>query len=957
MKNYQSVLNRLTLEEKVRLLFIIDGQTGSVEELGIDSLAVKKIDSLNFNEIASSIDLNLFTEYTKQNVITDKTLFFLDAADIISDNYFYNTKAYEYIAKAFAAQQFLFIANMKLDRDNVVYFYDKQLPLDKQEFMAIEANDYESTIEALQNGACFVFISNRDIEKELVSNLEDMLNKYDAFMSEEITEEEYQNYLAINRNKTVDLDTINKAVNKVLDILASTYQVQNELVSEFSRKLLAKQINEDGLVLLKNDNLLPLTNNLRVAFLGNLFTQLYKKVEFTNLNVTFQDNCWENDGFVNDLKLKQIIEKLIDIDVVVLLLDCHNLEKLNNGQKRVVDILKENQKKVVIVLETTKNFDMTELNVFASLIYLPQINANTGQILNETLTGVFNPSGHLFKQLGNYDCFAGLSYNSFAYNNLIVRSDAISFTCANKSNHAVICSFNVYVKGGKQNTIYLALQKVKINGLRTEKVYIEISETLSAGDYKLYVSNGSRVILEGTIQIEQKETPTYEVREFSEILPASLKVSKPTKARLVGKVIFALLITIFCVLIFISMYQYSNSKIGYLALAFAALSGCTGLGYLVHLCIQTKKTHVPTSEAIDMRKCPEFINEIRESFTAPLSKENLVPIEKEHVIVEKPKEADFTINETYSGQISNVNFTAFSKDFLAYLANSGLITTYSDVCSLLAAMGMTRLIVLKPSELNIKFCQLLSNFFGIDYNYVNYDENNHMLYKQLNKAANSYMMTGLAETLLKAGQNPNQMYISVIEASTAEISQVLSEEIANINSNVEKHYLNLAEYNRFIIPRNIWYFVIVPETNLELNEVGVNLSLKLEWGEDTGKIYTFNPKNLIAFKEEVKLARHQNYLPDKYWQMLDLFVAEVKNKTDYELSHRIILSMEAYTAIYYELTGDADQTLDVLLTNKLLPIVKQLGYYSSENKEEHLKELLEKCFPDISLPNAVREIN
>lgn len=304
-----------------------------------------------------------------------------------------------------------------------------------------------------------------------------------------------------------------------------------------------------------------------------------------------------------------------------------------------------------------------------------------------------------------------------------------------------------------------------------------------------------------------------------------------------------------------------------------------------------------------------------------------------------------------------MNFTTFSKDFLAYLAYSGLISNYSDVCALLAAMGMTRLIILKPSELNIKFCQLLSNFFGIDYNYVNYDENNHMLYKQLNKAANSYMMTGLAETLLKAGQNPNQMYISVIEASTAEISQVLSEEIANINSNVEKHYLNLAEYNRFIIPRNIWYFVIVPETNLALNEVGVYLPLKLEQGEDTDKIYTFNPKNLIAFKEEVKLARHQNYLPDKYWQMLDLFVAEVKNKTDYELSHRIILSMEAYTAIYYELTGDADQTLDVLLTNKLLPIVKQLGYYSSENKEEHLKELLEKCFPDISLPNAVREIN
>ena len=957
MKNYQSVLNRLTLEEKIRLLFIIDGQTGSVEELGIDSLAVKKIDSLSFNEVASSIDLNLFTMFTKQNVIVDKTLFFLDAADFISDNHFYNLKAYEYIAKAFAAQQFLFVANMELGRDNVIYFYDKQLPLDKQEFMAIEAADYESSIEALKKGACFVFISNPDIEKELITNVKDMLNKYDAFMSEEITEEEYQNYLAINSNKIVDLDTINKAVNKVLNILASTYQVQNELISEYTKKILDKQISEEGVVLLKNDNLLPLANNLKVAVLGNLFSQLYKEVKFTNLNVTYQDNCWENDGFINDLKLKQIIEKLVDIDVVVLLLDCHNLEKLNNGQKRVVDILKENQKKVIVVLETIKNFAVTELNTFASLIYLPNINIHTGQVLNEILSGDLNPSGHLFKQLGNYKCFTGLSYNLFSYKNLIVRSDAISFTCTNKSNYAVACSFNIYVKDSKQNIIYVALHKEKINALRTEKIYIDITEELSAGIYQLYVANGTKVVLEGTIQIEQKERPTYEVQEFSDVLPASLKVTKPAKTRLVGKVIFALLLTIFCVLIFISMYQYSNSEIGYLALAFAVIAGCTGLAYLMHLYIEVKKTSVPTMEAIDMRKCPEFMDVVRETFTMPLSKENLVPIEKKDVIVEKPKEADFTINETYRGQISNVNFTTFSKDFLAYLAYSGLISNYSDVCALLAAMGMTRLIILKPSELNIKFCQLLSNFFGIDYNYVNYDENNHMLYKQLNKAANSYMMTGLAETLLKAGQNPNQMYISVIEASTAEISQVLSEEIANINSNVEKHYLNLAEYNRFIIPRNIWYFVIVPETNLALNEVGVYLPLKLEQGEDTDKIYTFNPKNLIAFKEEVKLARHQNYLPDKYWQMLDLFVAEVKNKTDYELSHRIILSMEAYTAIYYELTGDADQTLDVLLTNKLLPIVKQLGYYSSENKEEHLKELLEKCFPDISLPNAVREIN
>ncbi len=953
MKTYTNIINRLTLKEKIDLIFLISEDLKGIDDLNIPSAIFKEFTIPS--SLAYVSDLKVVENYANVYKNNSNIIYTLNYKNMYSDNSFYNDLIYESILKELTKDNFVLVSNCKYDFRNVIYSFVDEIT-EAHDYIALSSLDYNNIITGINKGVTFVFTDN-EVKETIFKLYSDLEGKDQALKRKEITKEDYNEW--VNEHNGISLFNLNLAVNRVLNILDITCvreeldanQVSTNVYNEENLKL---RLARDSIVLLKNDNILPLVTGQKICLIGNLALDLANEFESDLYDLIKIEKAWEQDGYIDSLTLEKITDEVANCDLVILGLDCEALDKLNIGQKKVTDVLRNTRAKVIVILNTNKDFDFTYLEGFNAILYLPEIYHDTKIYLSEIITAKYNPCGHLVKKLAKYQTFTGLNYNNFNYDRLTIVNNEIAFVVANKGNLAANMTYYAQVKENEK-TIMLLTSNINISANQSDMVYLKIKTPLIGPNYNVLISDGTKLLLEGTLTNKTIKKSEYEEEEF--VGHIETKQNNNFILPYILKIIIIIASTICLALLFGTMYR-NDERIPfcYISLVLTILCIVLGILFFTLSTIGLIKNLKIKEKTIDLREFKEFVDEVRVSFTKPVTKEETTVEEVEKQEIVKPKEAVYSIETDEIKNTTNVNFTNFVTDFMEYLQNNGIVTNYLTIRSLLASLAMTKLIILPKSTLVYRFLTCLQEFLGVERNYINYDENNHLLYKKLDIEHNEYVMTDVAKNLLKAKNNQQQMFVSVIEATDKSFITSFQVELANSQSN-DKFYLQLADYEQILLPKNIWYFIITDNLDIDLIEKGILLNPILEEGLAKENHVLATPKNINAFRSEVRIARNNSYLSENSWHKLDSFFAYVKEKTNYVFNNSLILNIEAYTAVYHELNNDEDETLDLLLANKLIPLLKTLPYFSDDNTKSKLKEMLDLCFKETNLEHTLRILN
>ena len=218
-------------------------------------------------------------------------------------------------------------------------------------------------------------------------------------------------------------DNIDVLLDIILDTMENGVKKAKEQFDVEDHHKYALKCAEESAVLLKNDNVLPLNKEEKVAFIGDfLFKPRYQGAGSSIVNPTKLDNTVD---LLKDLELnvvgyargfnrygkkskklhKEAMELAAKADVVVLYLgldevtEAEGLDRknllLNDNQLELIKDIKEIGKKIVVVLSCGSAVELPFVNDVDGLLHC-YLNGQAGaQAVLNILSGKVNPSGKL----------------------------------------------------------------------------------------------------------------------------------------------------------------------------------------------------------------------------------------------------------------------------------------------------------------------------------------------------------------------------------------------------------------------------------------------------------------------------------------------------------------------------------------------------------------------------------
>ena len=412
------------------------------------------------------------------------------------------------------------------------------------------------------------------------------------------------------KNGELDESVLDDNVDKLLDIVFDTMdngvKKAPEKFDVDEHHAFAQKCAEESAVLLKNNQILPLKKESKVAFIGDfLFKPRYQGAGSSIVNPTKLDSSekllgesglnvvgcckgFHRYGKKKKKLLKEAIELASKADTVVLYLgldevtEVEGLDRtslhLEKNQLELIGEIKRLHKKIVVVLSCGSAVEMPFIDEVDAILHC-YLNGQAGALATlNILSGKVNPSGKLsetipvkLEDVASSDNFPshtrtieyreaygigyryfeianvkpafpfgfGLSYTTFAYSNLSVNKDGVSFEIKNTGKvdgkevaqlyvglkeSAVIRPtkelkgfVKVFLKAGesKKDTIPFDDKTFRYFNTKTNKWEVE------KGVYDLYIGASSKdICLESTIEQEgtgaeapynKQELPNYAV--------------------------------------------------------------------------------------------------------------------------------------------------------------------------------------------------------------------------------------------------------------------------------------------------------------------------------------------------------------------------------------------------------------------------------------------------------------
>lgn len=418
-----------------------------------------------------------------------------------------------------------------------------------------------------------------------------------------------ENLLNGIKNETVEVDKINDSVKRILKLQETLKSGKaGETGVEFGYNLqVALKAAEESIVLLKNNGILPLNHFNPIAFIGDLVFDTVKQGAGSSrvtpqtseniIDVLYNYDLNVAGAFKTDFltakskKRSSDVENEVEKEVAVVFLgypDYYESEgrdrvdlALPKGQMSAYKSIRAAFKKVIAVVISGCQVDLSDLDDCDALVYCPLAGEKFPTAVMNVLSGKTNPSGKLTEtflcRLENnptFKCFGedfaseyresiyvgyryyekakvpvlypfghGLSYTLFEYYGAVADKKGVNFTVKNvgDTDGAEICQMyvskpesqifrpvkelkgfkKVFLRAGEQKTVFIPFddKTFRYFNAKTEKFETE------AGNYKIYIAASSEdvrlsvaLLISGTAKITQRtDIPSYFTGKIADV--------------------------------------------------------------------------------------------------------------------------------------------------------------------------------------------------------------------------------------------------------------------------------------------------------------------------------------------------------------------------------------------------------------------------------------------------------
>jgi beta-glucosidase len=310
--------------------------------------------------------------------------------------------------------------------------------------------------------------------------------------------------LSIKHAKKYDDKVIDKSVNRIIKLFKFSKKKKQENVNFLEHHELMNKVVEEGIVLLKNENMLPLLEDEKLIIIGPFFknppvggggsSELRPFLEDSLFNYMNK----ENYTYYESYEMTDVLKNDLLTSKKVLFLSGHTKSEVSESKDKKSYSLPENQinllrkislinKNIILITYTGSSYETKSINnTYKALIYHGFASQCNGKPLYNVLYGIINPSGKLsetfpvseknnvypfpvikdyneykektlfgyryynYKEIDvSYPFGYGLSYTTFSYDNLEIK-------CENGEVYIYVDITNTGVVKGKE-TVFVFL--------------------------------------------------------------------------------------------------------------------------------------------------------------------------------------------------------------------------------------------------------------------------------------------------------------------------------------------------------------------------------------------------------------------------------------------------------------------------------------------------------------------
>lgn len=398
---------------------------------------------------------------------------------------------------------------------------------------AAKCNDEEDIVIAISRG-CHLVITALDAQKIIC----DAVDSYEVEKTKLLNGELEKEYFDSDKRegKILDPSNIDSLLDELIGFLVAVddyYDTNYTFDSEDVSNLLYEAQCE-SLVLLKNNNVLPIERHKKIGFIGDLFkkgtnekldTNIFDELGNFDIDVTGYAHGYVYDDEVDGKLIERAMNLAKESDYVIVYvgnMESDENHSLSHNQIELLKSLKNCGRKVVAFLNTTSYIDMSFIDYVDAAIYTCGEATATGKALIGILTGDVNPSGRLSFNLSlKNDIFKenyGLSYTEFEYSYERIDRKGMSICVKNVGSYAGFATLKMVIHSPNIDEPFTkGFEKVYLKPGQTERVEFEFDENtfiyydvdkelygIFGGEYQIDLIDSNNLYATKTIKIEQK---------------------------------------------------------------------------------------------------------------------------------------------------------------------------------------------------------------------------------------------------------------------------------------------------------------------------------------------------------------------------------------------------------------------------------------------------------------------
>lgn len=869
---------------------------------------------------------------------------------------------------------------------------------------------------------------------------------------------------ACRHGSALDVATVDEALNTAIEFALGCFQPAESAENPtYWRKADGKQtaldLAEASVVLLKNgDGVLPLVKpkkkEKKIAVVGRIaeragFIEPFKEAA-ARVGVQYYGYAAGYADDRDETLLREAATVCSGADVVLLFVGTdesyeNKIARTRNtrlpiGQQALAHQLEKSGKTVVAVLCTDAQLDVGFADKFSGLLLAPRSGKYVGEALAKLVVGESNPSGKLaytlyadggatFTQIkGNkergknkiggflgyrrydkgglvdgYPFGHGLSYTKFAYSELTVGEEEISFTVKNEGKRAGVEVVQAYL--GKADSALLRpikelkrYARIELQAGESKRVNMRIPRSdldyydekgvrreAENGTYEVYIGSSSADIrLKGEKRLfgdppkKCEEKLSDYLQSESNILSGGyfMGTSQFKERKGLGRASFTAIVLALLVDIALTVwgvlagaykwklnpfstdsYLLVISIVGLFTFNVLLVFGLVGVS-------SGKAYKRKVAAAKEVLKKVEYENvEEREdelAFEDIFAAEFKETEEEEEIVVETVSRED-TSNLVENGLTAEIA----AGRLIAAAAAKGLALELKSARTLLSGLCASRLLVLRSREnaLLTEFLESLSKAFGgaVHTCPANpaWESSDELLFER--SESGKYHETSILHAVMEAAADKNEVkFAAITGARAADVGSWLSVFMRYFVSPERECSVSLKNKSitdkSYPVTPNLWFVLTLGEEERveALPSYVLDSALVIDLTLDRMEEEKALPEDFkaVGYRSLLAVAKdaETNFAPDEdAWKKIDRLEAYAFEKGGYHIGNKSWQKMEKFTSVYLACGGETADGLDLVTAAKLLPCILPLIDGKIAEDENKLVVTLENFFGEENL--------